>query len=123
MIDFDDEVRVVFYTQGFEHTRDFYEKILALPVIKSWNHSGKNGIVYGLGNMFIEFLESDTAPKSYDSYLYIKVKNIDSLYRKIKENNANSILQDIQIQEWGHRNFVIEDNNGIKMKFFEELSV
>jgi uncharacterized glyoxalase superfamily protein PhnB len=44
------------------------------------------------------------------------VKDVNQLYEEIKDKV--DIITPIASQEWGHRNFTIQDPAGVKLKFF-----
>lgn len=115
------DCRIVFFINNYEETYTFYQKIIGAKIYREWNHSGNNGkgVVFELGAMKIEFLESLKTTKPNNSYLYIEVDNVDDYYNNLQ--NKVKILEDIDSKPWKHRNFTIEDNNGIKLKFYSEI--
>lgn len=122
-INFNNEVRFVFEVHDFSATRKFYEQVLNLAAIKEWDHGdpfGK-GVVYKIGNLNLEFLESETVSVVNKAYLYIEVEEVEALWQKLKDNKAVKVLQKLEVQPWKHLNFCVEDFNGLELKFFKYL--
>jgi catechol 2,3-dioxygenase-like lactoylglutathione lyase family enzyme len=121
MIEFKDEVRIVLISKQYSETRQFYEEILNLRVLKEWDHGeGRLGVVYAIGNTCLEILQGPASSIIADFYIYIKVGDIDKLWEVLQ--NRVSIEDSIMTQPWGHRNFSIRDPNGYKLKFFSETN-
>lgn len=121
---FNNEVRFVFQVKNFSQTRRFYEEVLNLEVVKEWDHGkpfGK-GVVYKIGDLNLEFLESDETSIMNKAYLYIEVQEIEALWQELKDNKAVKVIQELEVQPWQHVNFCIKDFNGLELKFFKNLS-
>lgn len=119
MIFFDTELRIVIFSTIFIESREFYENTLKLKVLKEWDHGeGHLGVVYELGSCELEILSSSENTVSDDFYIYIKVKNIDSLWQDLQ--SKVTVTEKLELKPWGHTNFAIKDPNGYKLKFFTE---
>ena len=121
MIEFKDEVRVVLISSRYSETRQFYEEILNLKVLKDWDHGeGRLGVVYAIGNTCLEILQGPARSTSADFYIYIKVEDVDKLWERLQ--NRVLVEDSIMTQPWGHRNFSVRDPDGYKLKFFSETA-
>ena len=122
MISHTDEVRVVIFSSRFAESRKFYEKDLGLNIVKEWDHGcGELGVVYTVGGVLLEMLQSTSLPPNDSFYLYIKVEDVEELWRHLSGKIGLDKIEDLQTQPWGHRNFSIRDPNGYRLKFFSEL--
>ena len=122
MISFAEETRIVIYSNRYQASRDFYQNIIKLEILKDWDHGdGQLGVVYQLGNAYLEILQTNENIKPSSFYIDSQVKDIDLLWNKLKEKvNVTSTITN---QAWGHRNFSIEDPNGYQLKFFSLIEV
>ena len=118
---------------NLEDTIDFYTNKIGFS--KDW--VGSKFAIVSKGNIKIMFRELQASNKkrpnripfiesgwhtngeeAWDAYLW--VKDVDELYRKIK-NNKVQIVKEIQNSEYGNRDFEIEDNNGYILCFGSEI--
>ncbi len=112
--------RVVFKVKSFDQCRAFYEKQLELHVEREWDRGpGDRGVVYELGPTHLELIEADHDPTGDDTYLYIPVEDVDATWESLSETAR--VVAPIASQPWGHRNFMIMDPAGVKLKFFTPL--
>ncbi len=112
--------RFVIIVKDYDACRCFYEEIINLEITQEWNRSAEDkGVVYTLGNIELEILQGQTNPNSENTYLYIQIENADAFYAKIK--TSEDIITPIENQTWNHRNFMIKDPVGTKLKFFEVI--
>ncbi len=112
--------RVVFTVKSYDQCRAFYDKVLKFPIDTEWNRGhGDRGVVYVVGSAHLELLEGDHSPVNNDVYLYIPVRDIDALWVGLKDHAQ--VVAPIATQPWGHRNFMIRDPAGIRLKFYSEV--
>ena len=118
-LNFKGNSRVAISVKDYDECLSFYQDVLDLKIIKSWNRSETDqGIVYQLDQIHLELLKGDENPPPNGAYLYIELKDVDELYNQIKDKV--DIVLPIKDQPWGHRNFSIKDPAGNILKFFSE---
>ena len=118
---FNNELRIVIFSDRFQESCVFYEQLLGLEVVSAWDHgAGQLGVVYAIGGVFLEILQGPTVSPPSMFYLYSKVADVDALWHSLKDRAE--IVAEIQNQPWRHRNFAIQDPNGYVIKFFSEIS-
>ncbi len=119
MLTFQGETRVVLYSAQFAESRRFYEQILKLKIISEWDHGGGQlGVIYALGNTYLEVLQGSRDAHADDFYLYSRVENVQELWNGLRDKVE--VIDTLQTQPWGHTNFSIKDPNGYKLKFFSK---
>lgn len=63
MLDQSGEIRILLYSLLFAETRQFYEGILNLEIVKEWDHGNNSlGVVYKIGAAYLEILHRAVAP-------------------------------------------------------------
>ena len=109
--------RVVFVVKSYEPCRAVYERSLELPIHREWDRGpGDRGAIYVLGTFHLELLEGDRDPTGEGIYLCVPVENVDALWARL--TGSTEVIDPIETQPWGHRNFTIRDPSGAKIKFF-----
>lgn len=115
------EIRIVYYTNQFEITSDFYFNILGLTIFKTFDHEGEynRGTVFQLGKLLVEILETkDQVQNNSSSYLYIERNDINDFFDQIKE--SVTVISPPESFPWGHTSFLIQDPDGNQLKFFSQ---
>lgn len=116
------ETRLCFHIYNYDKTRTFYEQVLKWPVYKEWDRSPEDrGVVYHAGSVLLEFLLSsaETATSFDDTfYIYQEVADLEMLHKTLQAQGAAPTH--IETQPWGHKNFIVKDPSGLRLKFFTQ---
>jgi catechol 2,3-dioxygenase-like lactoylglutathione lyase family enzyme len=113
-------LRAVFIVKSYDQCREFYEQCLGLSIDREWDRgSGDRGVVYELAGTHLELLEGANDPAGDGVYLYIPVKDVDVMYARLSA--VAKVAVPLATQPWGHRNFMILDPAGAKLKFYAEV--
>ena len=113
--------RAVFVIKSFDKCRKFYEGFLGLPIDSEWNRGpGDRGVVYEVGTTHLELLEGDHDQTDDGVYLYIPVEDVDAVWAWLA--SAAEVVVPIATHIWGHRNFMIRDPAGVKLKFYSPVA-
>jgi catechol 2,3-dioxygenase-like lactoylglutathione lyase family enzyme len=111
--------RVAFTVKSYDRCRACYEGYLGLNVDREWTRPGERGVVYDLGPTHLELLEGPHDPVGECAYLYIPVADVDAVWEALSINATVAVP--ITSHDWGHRNFVVLDPAGIRLKFFSRV--
>ena len=130
MLDKKGAFRFTYFTDKYQETFEFYEKLLGLEMTHYWDRNEHDkGAVFGAGAGLIEILhrpedENHTyAGLDYrvpqGAFMCIQVWNIDELFESWKAKGVPFKLE-IMDQPWGHRSFYVKDPNDLILTFFQE---
>ncbi len=116
------EFRFYYFTIRYRETVSFYENMLQLEIMRSWDRGELNrGTIFHSpnGKGFIEIEEGPEIPILHGG-LYIQVDDVDAWYQKAIKNNIN-IIQPLTDASYGHRSFKFEDPNKLVIGLFKYL--
>jgi predicted enzyme related to lactoylglutathione lyase len=114
------EFRFYYYTNKYKETVFFYENILELGIVGSWDRGdNQRGTIFrspnGIG--LIEIEEGSEAP-ILQGALLIEVENVDTWYEDVMKKEIK-IVQPLYNTAYGHRSFKFEDPNKLVIGLFK----
>lgn len=115
------EFRLKLYVKDFDKEREFYEILLAFPIINSWDR-GENdkGIMFDTGKGIIELLSPESEHKSFAGVdLSLEVDDVNKLWESLHDK-ANIIFP-LTDNAWGDTSFCISDPEGFNITFFTKI--
>ncbi len=111
------QFRLKLYPKNFEKVKDFYENLLAYPIIKSWDGADGSGVMFDTGVAIIELLTPKNGyVKIQGCNLSLQVVDIWILWEKLK--NHPNIVKPLNLRPWGDVSFRITDPEGFQISFF-----
>lgn len=120
--------RAAYNARDFDATVRFFDSVLGLECIRSWDRpSGKGALYSAGGNAVIEFLGAATGETPFeapppDSFsLMIEVESADRTLEDIVARGG-VVARPIVDKPWNHRTFSVRDPNGVEIFFFEVTS-
>ena len=106
----------IFASSDIEATLSFYKDVLGFESTWTWGDPPTFGSAT-LGGVTIMFnLQSELAAKVKGHQHWVKVEEVDDLYRLHRANGA-TVVQEIEDKPWGAREYVVEDLNGYHLRF------
>lgn len=106
-----------------EASRDFYVEKLCFDHLMGV--LGKDGLIEfctvtrGGGKVMFTRLSSVDAPKPTVDF-YFQTENVDGYYETVVANGLQPSIP--ETMWWGDRVFIVEDNNGYRIWFYETVS-
>ena len=81
-----------------------------------------NYAVIARDNFVVHFWKCDSKIHPQNTSCYIDVKDIDTLYKELKQFNVIHPNGKLEDKPWGMREFAVLDNDGNMIKFGEALT-
>ncbi len=123
------EFRAAYFAQDYEATLAFYRDGLELPVIESWDRGRDDrGTIFRAAEGRIEILalpEEREEGSAWDYrrpagvFLVIEVEDVSAAYERARARGL-SIREDLKLQPWGHRSFVVADPEGFGIYLYTD---
>jgi hypothetical protein len=105
---------------SLEETKNFYMEMLDFKVVSLFKDEY---LVIQKDEVEIHFFRmSDLNKVSNYGMCYIRVSNIDLLYKDISEKIRAASLGKLEEKSWGQREFSLLDNNGNLLTFGEQIT-
>ena len=106
----------IFASSDIEATLAYYKDVLGFESTWTWDDPPTFGSA-SMGGVTIMFnLQPELAAKVKGHQHWVKVDEVDELYRLHRANGA-MVVQDIEDKPWGAREYVVEDPNGYHLRF------
>lgn len=94
----------------------YYMDVLAFPTQWAWGDPPEHGAVSWHGAHLQFTVNPERAQRSAGNYVWIRVKNIDTLYKIHRERKAE-IVDNLQRRPWGLDDYIVKDLNGYQIIF------
>jgi GNAT superfamily N-acetyltransferase/uncharacterized glyoxalase superfamily protein PhnB len=100
-------------------TVNFYHEVLGFTEKWTWGEPPIHGGVSWNGGAFLQFsLNPDWAKQNHSESVWLRVKNIETLYELHKKGDVSFAMEMIT-RPWGFREYVVKDINGYYLTFAE----
>jgi uncharacterized glyoxalase superfamily protein PhnB len=86
----------------------------------AWMYEHQDYAIVNRDGVEIHLFKMKIDPKKSDFMVYIRVKDIESLYEEYKAKNLIHPNAPLQVKPWGQKEFAISDLNGALLTFGEE---
>ena len=108
----------------------FYRDQLGMSISQDWDDPGNRGTLLSFGgkasNTVIEVLElgEEAVPgvKPVNVVLSIEVSAVDEWHDKLIASGV-TIARGLENAPWGHRSFGIDDPDGMRIWYYQDLNV
>ena len=120
---------IVRHTRNYETMVQFYQDTMAMKCVESWDEPGNRGTLLtpgeNVGTTVIEVLElgeeakPDTRPENV--VLSIEVENVVDWHDQLVEKGA-VIARGLEDAPWEQRSFGIDDRDGFRIWFYQDVS-
>jgi uncharacterized glyoxalase superfamily protein PhnB len=119
---------IVRHTRNYETMVHFYREILEMEVVQSWDEPANRGTLLSpgksVGRTVIEIIElgEEAVPgvKPVNVVLSIEVDNVDRWHDQLIKVGV-TIARGLEDAPWGHRSFGIDDPDGFRIWFYEDI--
>ncbi len=116
------------HTRNYEAMLRFYQETLAMKPVQSWNEPGNRGTLLSpgerVGTAVIEVIElgEEAAPgiKPINVVLSIEIDHVDDWHDQLVKAGV-TIARGLEDAPWGHRSFGIDDPDGFRIWFYEDI--
>ena len=106
----------------------FYEETLAMKAVQAWNEPGNRGTLLSpgerVGTAVIEVIElgEEAVPggKPVNVVLSIEIDHVDDWHDHLIKAGV-TIARGLEDAPWGHRSFGIDDPDGFRIWFYEDI--
>jgi uncharacterized glyoxalase superfamily protein PhnB len=122
-------VSIARHTKNYSPMVEFYRDQLGMQVKQSWDHPGNRGTLLWFGGQVsgtvIEVIElgDEAVPgvKPVNIALSIEVASVDELHDQLVERGV-IIARGLEDAPWGHRSFGIDDPDGFRIWYYQDLN-
>ena len=123
-------VSIVRHTKNYEPMVVFYRDQLGMSISQEWNQPANRGTLLSFGgkapDTVIEVLELGEAAvpgvKPVNVVLSIEVSAVDEWHNKLIASGV-TIARGLENAPWGHRSFGIDDPDGLRIWYYQDLNV
>ena len=123
-------VSIVRHTKNYESMVVFYRDRLGMSISQDWDDPGNRGTLLSFGgkasDTVIEVLElgEEAVPgvKPVNVVLSIEVSAVDEWHDKLIASGV-TIARGLENAPWGHRSFGIDDPDGMRIWYYQDLNV
>jgi uncharacterized glyoxalase superfamily protein PhnB len=120
---------VVRHTQNFEAMIRFYHEILEMKIVESWNEPRNQGALLSPGEKvdaaLIEILQLGDQAKPglqpENIVLSIEIDDVDGWHDHLS-NLGVIIARRLEDAPWGHRGFSVDDPDGFRIRFYQDIT-
>ena len=124
------QVSVVRHTKNYEAMVEFYRDRLEMAVTLAWDDPANRGTLLSFGgkasNAVIEVLEleDEAVPgvKPVNVVLSIEVAAVEEWHAELIARGV-PIARGLEDATWGHRSFGIDDPDGLRIWYYQDLNV
>ena len=124
------QVSVVRHTKNYDAMIEFYRDLLGMAIQQSWDHPGDRGTLLSFGGKapgtVIEVIElgEEAVPgvKPVNVVLSIEVNNVDAWHDQLVQSGV-TIARALENAPWGHRSFGIDDPDGLRIWYYQDLNL
>ena len=123
------QIRIVRHTKNYEVMVEFYRDRLGLNTKESWDHPGNRGTLLSFGgkssNTVIEVIQlgDEAVPgvKPVNLVLSIEVSAVEEWHDQLR-NRGVTIVRGLEDAPWGHRSFGIDDPDGLRIWYYQDMN-
>ena len=123
------QVSIVRHTRNYEAMVRFYRDGLKMNIQESWDHPENRGTLLSFGgrsaNTVIEVIQlgEEAVPgvKPVNVVLSIEVDLVDAWYEELVRRGI-SIARGLENASWGHRSFGIDDPDGFRIWYYQDMN-
>ncbi len=116
------------HTRNYEAMLRFYEETLAMKAVQAWNEPGNRGTLLSpgerVGTAVIEVIElgeeAVLGGKPVNVVLSIEIDHVDDWHDHLIKAGV-TIARGPEDAPWGHRSFGIDDPDGFRIWFYEDI--
>ena len=119
------KLQFAFTARDFDASTYFYETVLGMKRITSWDRADGKGIVLSIGGKAAIEIYGAPEGKSYEGPaptgmdIVLEVDDVDAWYERIKA--LIPVEGEPQIQHWDGRNFFVHDPDGVPFEIYTHL--
>jgi uncharacterized glyoxalase superfamily protein PhnB len=119
------EFRVWTRSARFDDSVAFYRGVLDREVHLEWDGPHGRGVIFRLADGLVEIEEAlgeaDAGSlQPANVALAVEADDLDHWHDRLAAAGV-AIVEPLTVQPWGHRNFAVDDPNGLRLWFFEKL--
>jgi len=123
------QVSIVRHTKNYEVMVSFYRDSLGMQVTSSWDEPDNRGTLLAFGgkagNTVVEVIElgNEAVPgiKPVNVALSIEVDDVDAWHEELTKRNL-TIARKLEDASWGHRSFGIDDPDGFRIWYYQDMN-
>lgn len=123
------QVSIVRHTKNYDAMLEFYRDRLGMRITQAWDEPRNRGTLLSLGgnatNTVIEVLElgDEAAPgvKPVNVVLSIEVPAVDGWHDQLLTRGVR-IARGLEDASWGHRSFGIDDPDGFRIWYYQDMN-
>lgn len=116
------------HTRQYEAMLYFYQETLGMKPVESWNEPGNRGTLLSpgerVGTAVIEVIElgEEAVPgiKPINVVLSLEIDHVDDWHDHLVKSGV-TISRGLEDAPWGHRSFGIDDPDGFRIWFYEDI--
>lgn len=121
---------IVRHTRNYEAMLQFYRDTLEMKPAESWEEPGNRGTLLSpgekVGNTFIEVIElgneAVSGVKPVNVVLSVEVEDVNHWHDHLAAKGVK-IARGLKVTSWGHRSFGVDDPDGLRIWFYEDLNI
>jgi len=119
---------IVRHTRNYETMCRFYGDTLAMKIVEAWDEPGNRGTLFSpgekVGSAVIEVIElgEEAVPgvEPVNVALSIEVGDVDDWHDQLLSMGV-TITRGLEDAPWGHRSFGIDDPDGFRLWFYQDI--
>jgi len=123
------QVSIVRHTKNYEAMVKFYRDGLKMNVTQEWDHPNNRGTLLSFGgktaNTILEVIElgEEAVPgvKPVNVVLGIEVEVVDEWHDELIIRGI-TIARGLEDAPWGHRSFGIDDPDGFRIWYYQDMN-
>jgi uncharacterized glyoxalase superfamily protein PhnB len=123
------QVSIVRHTKNYEAMLEFYRDRLEMTITESWDEPDNRGTLLSFGgkasNTVVEVIElgDEAVPgvKPINVVLSIEVPAVDEWHDQLARRGI-PIARGLEDAPWGHRSFGIDDPDGFRLWYYQDLN-
>jgi catechol 2,3-dioxygenase-like lactoylglutathione lyase family enzyme len=101
-----------------ERSRRFYRDILGLAIYREFGHPGDPGLVFFLGQGFLEVSGRSTDAPAPGLAMWLQVRDVGAEYERLRAAGVR-VLRGPQREPWGLVEMWIADPDGVRIVLVE----
>ena len=110
--------RVLLRPANCEQSFQFFSQTLDLHVYREWGSGFTRGVVFFLGEGFLELSGSSEALSSEKVSLWMQVRDVDAVGRELEDSGVSIVEPPVE-KPWGLREMRIQDPDGVRLVIVE----
>jgi uncharacterized glyoxalase superfamily protein PhnB len=123
------QVSIVRHTKNYEAMVAFYRDRLGMSIKQAWDDPGNRGTLLSIGgktaNTVVEVIElgDEAVPgvKPVNLVLSVEVSEVDTWHDELIDRGV-AIARDLEDAPWGHRSFGIDDPDGLRIWYYQDMN-